>query len=99
MAYLLSGVLVGVPLLGALLVLGTLGLTLAPVLVGLPLLAVAVLSGIPVGSLERRRLALTRTPPPPDPHATPAVLGFNLHFHTLGRAILVGTGEFGGASA
>jgi hypothetical protein len=25
------------------------------------------------------------------------VLGFNLHFHTLGRAILVGTGEFGGA--
>ena len=34
-----------------------------------------------------------------DPQATPAVLGFNLHFHTLGRAILVGTGEYGGASA
>jgi Raf kinase inhibitor-like YbhB/YbcL family protein len=34
-----------------------------------------------------------------DPEVTPAVLGFNLHFHTLGRAILVGTGEFGGASA
>jgi Raf kinase inhibitor-like YbhB/YbcL family protein len=33
-----------------------------------------------------------------DPQATPAVLGFNLHFHTLGRAILVGTGEFGGAA-
>jgi Raf kinase inhibitor-like YbhB/YbcL family protein len=32
-----------------------------------------------------------------DPQGTPAVLGFNLHFHTLGRAILVGTGEFGGA--
>ncbi len=32
-------------------------------------------------------------------NATPAVLGFNLHFHTLGRAILVGTGEFGGAGA
>ncbi|MBD9702303.1 sensor histidine kinase [Streptomyces caniscabiei] len=74
-AYLLSGALVGVPLLGALLVLGILGLALAPVLVGLPLLAVAVLSGIPVGSLERRRLALTRTPPPPDPHATPAEPG------------------------
>jgi len=34
-----------------------------------------------------------------DPESTPAVLGFNLHFHTLGRAILVGTGEFGGAAA
>jgi Raf kinase inhibitor-like YbhB/YbcL family protein len=34
-----------------------------------------------------------------DPDSTPAVLGFNLHFHTLGRAILVGTGEFGGADA
>ncbi|WGD36513.1 YbhB/YbcL family Raf kinase inhibitor-like protein [Lysinibacter sp. HNR] len=30
-----------------------------------------------------------------DPRATPAVLGFNLHFHTLGRAILTGLGEFG----
>jgi phosphatidylethanolamine-binding protein (PEBP) family uncharacterized protein len=34
-----------------------------------------------------------------DPEATPAVLGFNLHFHTLGRAILVGTAEFGGAAS
>jgi len=33
-----------------------------------------------------------------DPEITPAVLGFNLHFHTLGRAILVGTGEAGGAA-
>jgi Raf kinase inhibitor-like YbhB/YbcL family protein len=33
-----------------------------------------------------------------DPEITPAVLGFNLHFHTLGRAILVGTAAFGGAS-
>lgn len=33
-----------------------------------------------------------------DPEVTPAILGFNLHFHTLGRAILVGTGEFGGAA-
>ncbi|QFQ97660.1 sensor histidine kinase [Streptomyces phaeolivaceus] len=78
-AYLLSGVLVGAPLLVVLLVLGTAGLALAPLLVGLPLLAVAVLSGIPVGALERRRLdltrALTRTPPPPDPHITPAEPG------------------------
>ncbi|WP_328544755.1 sensor histidine kinase [Streptomyces europaeiscabiei] len=74
-AYLLSGVLVGGPLLVVLLVLGTLGLALAPVLVGLPLLAVAVLSGIPVGALERRRPALTSAPPLPDPHATPAEPG------------------------
>ncbi|MBP5876007.1 sensor domain-containing protein [Streptomyces scabiei] len=74
-AYLLSGVLVGAPLLVVLLVLGVLGLALAPVLVGLPLLAVAVVSGIPVGALERRRLALTRIPSPPGPHATPAEPG------------------------
>lgn len=29
-----------------------------------------------------------------DPESTPAVLGFNLHFHTLARAVLTGTGEF-----
>lgn len=34
-----------------------------------------------------------------DPDATPAVLGFHLHFHTLGRAILVGLAHFGGATA
>ena len=33
-----------------------------------------------------------------DPEGTPAVLGFNLYFHTLGRAVLVGTAEHGGAS-
>lgn len=32
-----------------------------------------------------------------DPQSTPAVLGFKLHFHTLGRAIIVPTGTFGGA--
>ncbi len=77
MAYLLSGVLVGVPLLVALLVLGVLGLALTPILVGLPLLALAVLSGGPVGALERRRLRLAAPglPAPPDPHATPAEPG------------------------
>ncbi|MBC7443385.1 MAG: YbhB/YbcL family Raf kinase inhibitor-like protein [Ramlibacter sp.] len=34
-----------------------------------------------------------------DPDSTPAVLGFNLHFHTLGRAVLEATGAFGGATA
>ena len=30
--------------------------------------------------------------------STPAVLGFNLHFHVLGRAIIETTGVFGGAA-
>lgn len=30
-----------------------------------------------------------------DPESTPAVLGFNLHFHTLARALLVATAAFG----
>ncbi|TDW30293.1 YbhB/YbcL family Raf kinase inhibitor-like protein [Cryobacterium psychrophilum] len=33
-----------------------------------------------------------------DPEATPAVLGFNAHFHTLGRAVLEATGVAGGAA-
>jgi Raf kinase inhibitor-like YbhB/YbcL family protein len=33
-----------------------------------------------------------------DSQATPAVLGFNLHFHVLARAVLEVNGEFGGAS-
>ena len=33
-----------------------------------------------------------------DRESTPAVLGFNLHFHTLARAILVGTGSYGQGS-
>ena len=32
------------------------------------------------------------------PGSTPAVLGFNLHFHTLARGILEATGVFAGAS-
>ena len=34
-----------------------------------------------------------------DSQSTPAVLGFNLHFHTLGRAVLEATAEYGGAAA
>ncbi|WP_460942623.1 YbhB/YbcL family Raf kinase inhibitor-like protein [Okibacterium endophyticum] len=33
-----------------------------------------------------------------DPSSTPAALGFNLHFHALGRAQITGTGIFGGAT-
>ena len=34
-----------------------------------------------------------------DPQATPAVMGFNVHFHTLARAVLEATGVAGGAAA
>ena len=34
-----------------------------------------------------------------DAQSTPGVLGFNLHFHTLARAVLEATGVAGGASA
>jgi len=34
-----------------------------------------------------------------DPQSTPGVLGFNLHFHTLARAVLEATGVAGGAAA
>lgn len=30
-----------------------------------------------------------------DPESTPAVLGFNLHFHTLARAVMVPTASYG----
>ncbi|BBC33480.1 Histidine kinase [Streptomyces graminofaciens] len=74
-AYLLSGVLVGAPLMAALLVMGTLGLALTPVLVGLPLLALVALSGVPVGALERLRLRLLGSGTPTAPHTTPAEPG------------------------
>jgi Raf kinase inhibitor-like YbhB/YbcL family protein len=34
-----------------------------------------------------------------DPQGTPAVLGFNVHFHTLARAVLEATGVAGGAES
>ncbi len=33
-----------------------------------------------------------------DPDSTPAVLGFNLHFHTVARAVLEASGVHGGAA-
>lgn len=71
--YLVGGVLVGAPLSVGLLALGTLGAALTPVLVGLPLLGLLALSGIPVGILERRRVAwldrpAVRDPARGDPH-------------------------------
>jgi Raf kinase inhibitor-like YbhB/YbcL family protein len=34
-----------------------------------------------------------------DAESTPAILGFNLNFRAIARAVIVGTGEAGGASA
>lgn len=70
--YLVSGVLVGAPLLLGLLVLAVVGIALTPVLVGLPLLGLLALSGVPVGVLERWRLRLADPAKPvPGPHRTP----------------------------
>ncbi|MGX2993948.1 sensor histidine kinase [Streptomyces sp. JNUCC 64] len=66
--YLLTGALLGPPLLVALVVTATAGLVLAPVLVGLPLLAALALAGLPFGRFERWRLRLVTSAPPPDPH-------------------------------
>ncbi|MGW7264734.1 sensor histidine kinase [Streptomyces sp. NPDC054842] len=77
-AHLVTGVLLGAPLLVCLLVLGTVGVALTPLLVGLPLLVLLALSGVPVGAVERRRLRLAGPASagsgPPDggsPHRTP----------------------------
>ncbi|MBC7273467.1 MAG: sensor domain-containing protein, partial [Streptomyces sp.] len=75
-AYLLSGVLLGVSLLVGLVLLAVLGGMLALVVVGLPLLVGLVLAGIPVARLERRRLRLVDAgTDPADPHRTPGAEG------------------------
>ncbi|MFF9867873.1 sensor histidine kinase [Streptomyces sp. NPDC013953] len=66
--YLASGVLVGVPVLAALLVSAAFSL----LLVGVPPLLFA---GVALGGLERRRLRLADTEPAPDPHRVPAEPG------------------------
>ncbi|MFF9626929.1 sensor histidine kinase [Streptomyces griseosporeus] len=74
-AYLLTGVLTGVAVLVALVVLVTVGGVLAVVLVGLPLLAAVVLAGLPVAVAERWRLRLADAEPAPGVHARPAEPG------------------------
>ncbi|WP_435228760.1 sensor histidine kinase [Streptomyces sp. Tue6028] len=69
--YLVTGVLVGAPLLVGLLVLAVAGAALTPLLVGLPLLALLALAGIPVGAVERWRLRLVDPAAVPAPHRTP----------------------------
>lgn len=67
-AHLLGGALFGVGVLLALLVLVSLGVVLSVVGVGLLVLACVPLLGIPVASLERRRLRLVETLVLADPH-------------------------------
>ncbi len=65
----------GAATLLTLVLLAVAGSALAVVLVGLPLLLLLVLSGIPLASLERRRLRLIDSAPLPDPHREPPGTG------------------------
>ncbi|WP_326593488.1 sensor histidine kinase [Streptomyces sp. NBC_01294] len=69
-AYLGSGFLVGYPVLVALGLLVGLGMVLAVAGVGLLLLLCAVLAGVPLGALERRRLRWVEPVRVADPHAS-----------------------------
>ncbi len=81
-AYLLTGVLAGLAALVSLVTLVAVGGVLAIVLVGLPLLAVTALAGLPVATVERRRLRLIDRDPAGGPHAEPAEPGLWCWFTT-----------------
>ncbi|MEV6593539.1 sensor histidine kinase [Streptomyces acidicola] len=70
--YLVSGVLAGALVLVGIVVLVAAGGVLAVVLVGVPLLGLTVLVGVPVASVERRRLGLIDRDPVPGAHDVPA---------------------------
>ncbi|MGV9451888.1 sensor histidine kinase [Streptomyces sp. NPDC003635] len=74
-AYLLTGVLAGLAALVSLVTLLAVGGVLAIALVGLPLLAVTALAGLPVATLERRRLGLIDLDPAHGGHPEPAEPG------------------------
>ena len=85
--YLVTGALVGPPILAVTLVLTVVGVGLSPILIGLvPLVAVGV-SGIPVGAVERRRLRLLGENAAPSPHRPLDGIGWRRWLHTrLGEA-------------
>lgn len=70
--YLVSGVPVGAVVLVGIVVLVVVGGVLAVVLVGVPLLGLALLVGVPVASVERRRLGLVDRDPVSGAHGVPA---------------------------
>ncbi|MGW7046748.1 sensor histidine kinase [Streptomyces avermitilis] len=73
--YLLTGAAAGIAALVGIVTVAVIGGALAVVLVGLPLLVCVALAGIPVASMERRRLALIDLDPATDQHRTPAAPG------------------------
>jgi len=99
--YLLTSVPLGAATLLTLVLLAVAGSALAVVVVGLPLLLVLVLSGIPLASLERRRLRLIDSTPLVDPHREPPGTGLAAWLRTrvqerstwreLGYALLFAT--------
>ncbi|MFH8473816.1 sensor histidine kinase [Streptomyces sp. NPDC018000] len=74
-AYLVTGVVAGAVALVSIVTAVAVGGALAVVLVGLPLLVLAAFAGIPVASVERRRLRLIDLDPAADQHRTPPVPG------------------------
>jgi signal transduction histidine kinase len=76
LGYLLSGALLGFGLLLALLVTVLLGLVTLVVGIGFVLLMGVAFSGVLLGPVERRRLAIMRMAEPADPHVTVTAAGF-----------------------
>ncbi|MET7603668.1 sensor domain-containing protein [Streptomyces avermitilis] len=73
--YLLTGAAAGAAALVGIVTVAVIGGALAVILVGLPLLVCVALAGIPVASLERRRLALIDLDPATDQHRAPPAPG------------------------
>ncbi|MFF5967544.1 sensor histidine kinase [Streptomyces collinus] len=98
--YLLSSAVLGLITLLTLVLLAVAGSVLTVVVVGLPLLLVLVLTGVPLASVERRRLRLIDSEPLADPHREPDRTGLTAWLRTrlqeratwreLGYAVLFG---------
>ncbi|MFG2379737.1 sensor histidine kinase [Streptomyces avermitilis] len=73
--YLFTGAAAGAAALVGIVTVAVIGGALAVILVGLPLLVCVALAGIPVASLERRRLALIDLDPATDQHRAPPAPG------------------------
>ena len=74
-AYLATGAVTGALTAVLVLCLVTIGVVATPVVVGVPILLAAVLCGLPVGWVERRRARLIGADAPADPHREPSGSG------------------------
>ncbi|MEJ8660441.1 MULTISPECIES: sensor histidine kinase [Streptomyces] len=81
-AFLLGGLVFGLAVLVSLAVLLFFGVLLSVVGVGLVILTVITVFGLPVATMERRRLRLVEPVPLPDPHSSPAGAGARAWLHT-----------------